>query len=376
MPNLPDFRRHTIYTGLPSERTLCVVGDLNNDGQPEIVLAARNPKSELYYLARNASGQWQRYDIDADFGRPEAGGGLVDLTGNGKLDFIAGHDASQNALLWWECPDDPTQPWTRREIFRMPANKSHDQLVADLDGDGRPEVYFWNQFSETLFYVPVPDDPCVSPWPNVCSIVTGVSEEGLAVADIDGDGRPELLAGQAWYKPPATPADEWERNVFTEGYVSTRLAAADFDGDGQVEIILAEGDASFMSDRYFGYLVYLKSTGNPKDLWQTAVLHDELEDPHSLVVADFDGDGRPDLFVGELGSPDATNRHAPAQRIYLNRNGQFEEHIIEQGLGTHESKAIEIDGKVGIVCKPYRNVRDDIPRTPEVDSIHLWLPEE
>lgn len=375
VPNLPRFKRYTIYTGPPSERTLCVVGDLNNDGQPEIVLASRNPKRELYYLARDAGGQWQRYDMDADFGNPEAGGCLADLTGSGKLDFIAGNDGSGNALFWWECPDDPTKPWTRREIFRMPANKSHDQLVADLDGDGRLEVYFWNQFSETLFFVPVPDDPRLSPWSGIRPIATGVGEEGLAVADIDGDGRLELLAGQSWYKPPATPDGGWERNVFAEGYISTRLAVADFDGDGRVEIVLAEGDASFMSERYFGRLVYFKSTGDPRELWQAEVLHDELEDPHSLIVADFDGDGRPDFFVGELGSPDGDDRHPPTQRIYLNRNGVFEECVIEQGLGTHESKIIEIDGKIGIVCKPYRNVRDDIPRSSDIDSIHLWLPE-
>lgn len=51
------------------------------------------------------------------------------------------------------------------------------------------------------------------------------------------------------------------------------------------------------------------------------------------------------------------------------------EQIIERGLGTHESKGILLDGRPGVVCKPYRNVRDEIPRTPDVDSIHIWFPQ-
>jgi hypothetical protein len=33
---LPKYQRHTIYVGEPSERTLCVVGDLNSDGVSEM----------------------------------------------------------------------------------------------------------------------------------------------------------------------------------------------------------------------------------------------------------------------------------------------------------------------------------------------------
>jgi hypothetical protein len=142
MSPLPTFRRHTIYVGEPSERTLCVVGDLDGDGVPEIVIDDRRPRSELYWLGRAGIGEWQRHLMDEDCGPLEADGFLADISGNGRLDFVGAHDASDNGVLWWEQPEDPTQRWTRREIFSMPANKSHDQFVADIDGDGRLEVYF------------------------------------------------------------------------------------------------------------------------------------------------------------------------------------------------------------------------------------------
>jgi hypothetical protein len=371
---LPAFRRHRIYAGEPSERTLCVVGDLDGDGVPEIVIGARCPEPELYWLGRTAAGEWQRHLMDDDCGPLEAGGFLADITGNGHLDFVAAHDARDNGVFWWEQPDDPTRHWARREIFRMPACKSHDQFVADLDGDGRLEVYFWNQGAGTLFWVPVPDDPRISPWPVVRPVATGVvNEEGFAAADVDGDGRPELVAGQSWYR--LLPSGEWERHVYAQGYVSTRLGAADFDGDGRVEIVMSEGDASFMRPEYYGRLVRFRAGRDAEGLWEAELLHDRLADPHSLVVADFDGDGRPDVFVGELGSPNGDHPHPPAQRIYLNRGDRFEEHVIDRGVGTHEAKAIVLDGRLGIAGKPYRNVGGEIPRGPDVDGVHLWLPE-
>ncbi|HEY66596.1 MAG TPA: VCBS repeat-containing protein [Caldilineae bacterium] len=365
------FRRHTIYTGPPSERTTCLVGDLDGDGVPEIVIGARAPRPELYWLDRTATGEWEAHLIDEAFETLEAGGVLADLDGDGDLDLIAGHDARGNGLFWWECPDDPTRPWTRHEICRMPANKSHDQLVADIDGDGRPELYFWNQGAATLFWVPVPEDPYVSPWPGIRPVATNVNEEGLAVADVDGDGRLELIAGQSWYRLRSN--GEWERHVFAEGYVSPRVVAADFDGDGRVEIVLAEGDAS-LNGREYGRLVRFRAGPDPEALWEPKLLHDRLLDPHSLQVADFDGDGRPDLFVGEMGLPDGRDPHPPAQRIYLSRGDRLQEYIIDRGLGTHESKVIGLDGRVGIVGKPFRTLRSPVPRPPEVDSIHLWLP--
>ena len=377
MSELPWYRRHTIYVGDPSERTLCVVGDLDRDAVPEIVIGARRPTEELFWLDRTQSGAWERYLMDRDCGQIEAGGALADLTGNGKLDFVAAHDADGDRIFWWEQPGDPTQRWIRHGIFQMPANQSHDQFVGDLDGDGRPELYFWNQGSGTLFWVPVPDDPRVSPWDGVQPVAMDVGrEEGIAAADIDGDGHPDLVAGQSWCRLGADGT--WERHRYAESYVSTRLGVADFDGDGRAEIVLSEGDASFVRpEAPYGRLVYCRPGDDPEGMWNATVLHDHLLDPHSLLVADFVGNGWPDVFVGELGSPNGDHLHPPALRVFLNRGGTFREQIIDLGVGgTHEAKLIVLDLRLGIVGKPYRNLGTEAPRGPDVDCVNLWLPED
>lgn len=363
------FRRHTLYQGPPAERLSCVIGDLNNDGRPEIVIATRNPE-QLHWFGRTTNGIWQQYLIDDTFPSISVGGVLVDLTGNGHLDLIAGTSDRGSHVFWWECPANPTERWIRREVFQLPGKRTHDLLLADIDGDGRPELYVWNQDAETLFWVPLPDDPYNSPWPDFRPVVTGINEQALAAADVDGDGRLELIAGCSWYRLLSN--GKWERHIYTKDYGGVRVVSADFDGSGKSQIVVCEVGADI--GQQYGRLALFRPGANPEDLWEDEVLHDHLIDAHSLQVADFDGDGCPDVFVGEMGLKD-WKKHPPSQRIFLTRGNQMEEHIIDIGVGTHEAQVIELDGYIGIVSKPYRSLQDSSVRPEGVDAIYLYMPD-
>lgn len=371
---IPTYRRQAIYTGPAAERVLLVVGDVDGDGEEEVVFAGRIGEQGLWWLDRDKGGQWQPHLIDDTYPSLEAGGALFDIDGDGRLDFLGGGDYKSDQIMWWQQPHDPAAPWTRHHVLRMPQTQSHDQLIADIDGDGRAEVYFWNQRSQTLFVSRIPDSPTRCPWDNMLPVAAATAgrEEGLTLADVDGDGRQELIAGLSWYKPDGRGG--YSRHEFAQGLVSPRPVAADFDGDGKVEIIIAEGDASFARPGW-GRMVLFHQGADPAGPWHGRTLHEELQDPHSLFVADFDGDGRPDLFVGELGAPSGEHRRPPRQRIYLNRAGELEEHVIDEGVGTHEAKPIRVGGKLGIVGKPYRSIKGDLPRTRDDDTVHLWLPQ-
>ena len=52
----------------------------------------------------------------------------------------------------------------------------------------------------------------------------------------------------------------------------------------------------------------------------------------------------------------------------------MEEHIIDAGVGPHEAQVIELDGRVGIVSKPYRSLQDSAARPAGVDVLYLYLP--
>jgi hypothetical protein len=277
----------------------------------------------------------------------EAGGLVLDVNGDGRPDVVAGQQLSGRELYWFECPADPTGPWTKHLIENR-FEQYHDQAAGDLDGDGKIEIVALSQRSGVLVYYDIPPDPTVSPWPKESchEMGTGLQDvEGLLVVDLDGDKRPEIVAGTTIFRRSAKDGT-WKGEPFAPGFTRTRVAAADLDGDGRLEIVLSEGESAK------GRLVWCKPPS-----WTPHPLREDLFHPHSLAIADFDGDGLPDIFAAEMGLGQNKN---PRMFIYRNGGrGRFEEVPISQGVPTHEAKVGDMngDGRPDIVGKPYEPER-------------------
>ncbi|MCP4644120.1 MAG: VCBS repeat-containing protein [bacterium] len=338
----PRFRREVIDTNPPgSLLDITLVGDLTGNGKPDIIIGGKAGEANLFWY-ENPSWTCHIIAVAPDL---EAGGVCVDLTGNGRPDIVVGMQSGGNELYWFENPPDPRQPWPKH-VIEDRFQKYHDQTLGTIDG--RRVLLFSSQESGVIAYHTIPDDPRMSPWPrDNCTIVADdmPDVEGLAVVDIDGDGETEIIAGPNIFK---RAQGQWKRHCFATDYQMTRVAVADLDGDGRLEIVLAEGES-----RPGRLSVYHGPDWTPK------VLLDDLFHPHSLEIADFNGNGLPDIMTAEMGLGENPN---PRMVIMLNQGGgEFVPFVFQEGVATHEAKVFDITGNglpdiIGKAYAPERHV--------------------
>ncbi len=338
---------HQVVDAAPpgSQLDITLLADLTGNGLPDIIIGGKQGDPNLFWYENPG---WARHGI-ATVPNLEAGGALVDVDGDGHLDIVAGEQWNGQQLFWFRNPGNPRRPW-RAYVITDRYFQYHDQLVADVDGDGEPEIVFCSQRAGLLAYYDLPDDPTVSTWPDshLHLISEGMENvEGLAFALLD-DGPPVLIAGPNLFRRTARG---WDRQPYAPGFTMTRVAVGDLDGDGRLEIVLSEGESD---------PARLAICHGPD--YAATVLDDGLFHPHSLELADFDGDGWLDIFVGEMG---LNNHLDPRLMIFRNDGaGTLTPEIISVGIPTHEAKVADIDGdgRPDIVGKGY-----SVPR------IDLWL---
>jgi len=338
------------------QQTCCVVLDIDKDGIADFVVGERTQAPSVVWYKYNGKA-WDRFVIDDTRKNPEAGGDSCDIDRDGDLDIILGQDASGNAIWWWENPyPDFSKPWTCRYIKNSGDRKHHDQTVADFDGDGQVELVSWNQQAKQLLLFEIPTDPkSAGPWPStaVYSWSSGQEREGFPSipVDIDLDGKVDIVGGGRWFKHKG--GKEFEEHVIDGQMTFTQCAAGQLVKGGRPEVVFSPGDMD-------GPAKWYEWTGSE---WTAHVLREVIHG-HTCEIRDIDGDGNPDVFIGEMGNPGAGD-NAKTYIWYGDGQGHFKETVASHGQGIHEGKLADLDGDgdLDILMKPYSH------KTPRIDVL-------
>lgn len=237
------------------------IADLDADGTPEI-LAGSN------VLESDGSVRWTSAYGYA-WGTPCA----VDLDLSGDMEVVVGNTAVlSNGVVFWNNTGLP----------------NGQTAIGNFDMDDAPEIVLVSSGgsgSSTSVYV-LEADGTVKWGPMACPGVSGSFSGPPAIADLDGDGSPEIIVANTTVLSAigSTGSLLWSVSIQNLTRGMTGATAFDFDGDGLREVAFAD---------QYNFRIYRGSTGEV--LFEISVGNAKMTD--IPIVADVDGDGIAEIVL-------------------------------------------------------------------------------
>ena len=297
--NLNNWTTRTWPTGETSNAPEGLgAGDIDNDGETEIVL------SGVYW---DNPGGWRNGDpveylIDAEFVGTAVKAVVADLDQDGQADdvVISKAEGSEEIYLAWYRhngnPSDGATAWTR-EILLNNVSAMHALEVADIDLDGRNDIYGGNSFSENGLYVFY--GQADGSWQQQI-LDAGGKQYVASLVDLDGDTDLDIVGPEVWQGT----VFRYENLLFTGGPVTEVPAAPDqlsAVAGGATSALLtwrdnASNEARFLIERREpggGNFALVGETGANIEQWADSALTPSTLYEYRVLATNFIGNSAP-----------------------------------------------------------------------------------
>jgi hypothetical protein len=291
------------------------VDDLNGDGKNDILMVGRPGHETTIYLNPGPAGEWTAHRILEETSTESPI--YVDLDGDGKKDLVC----MQGGRFGYARRDatDVTKPWTFIPISEKRTNSPfvHGLGVGDLNGDGRLDVLE----KEGWFEQPA---RISDPWPYHPYPFASAGGAQMLVFDVDGDGDNDVVTslnghgyGLVWHENRRNQDGKVEfirHEILSEDGDKTTpegvqvselhaMEAGDVDGDGRIDFVTGKrywahngGDPGASEPALT--VVFLNKKDGDGVRWEGHVLDQDFGVGCQVIIADLNGDGKPEVAAG------------------------------------------------------------------------------
>jgi hypothetical protein len=291
-----SFQTKTDYT-VGANPTGLALADLNGDGKLDLVVAD-NGVSTVSVLLGNGNGTFQT-KTDFTVGSRPFRVTAADLNGDGKIDLVVADSGASTVSVLLGNGNGTFQT----KVDYATGSTAYDVAVGDVNGDGKPDLVVANGGSNSVSVLLGNGNGTFQTKTDYAG--TGSNPYSIVLADLNGDGKLDIAtanggdytnglsvllnSGNGTFGTPTN------LNLSGGGTYSYQVIARDLNGDGKVDLVLADNTNRLTVAYGNGDGTFLATTYN--------LGSQEL----SAAIADFNGDGRPDIAVVNYGSTAGVN---------------------------------------------------------------------